>query len=167
MAAFLGDPSAPLSSVVRPQGSDTMPSVRFADLVMAFDFVSSAAMFESNAYISRNTGEIFWVSDAIDDEEDLREDLEDSERYIEIPHKNELDLGGRLVLRFVHGELPNLYDEVEKIFRHEGAYSRYKALLEREGRLHEWYRYEEAETDAALRKWSDEEGFDLIEEGGG
>ena len=145
-----------------------MTSLKFADLVMAFDFVSSAGMFECNAYISRNTGEICWVSDTIDDEEeDLPEDLDDSERYIEIPHKNDLDLGRTLVLRFVRGELPNLYDDVEEIFRHEGAYSRYKTLLEREGQLEEWYRYEEAETDAALRKWSEEEGINLIRDGGG
>ena len=144
-----------------------MTSLKFADLVMAFDFVSSAGMFECNAYISRNTGEIYWVSDAIDDGEDLPEDLDNPKRYIEIPHKNELDLGRTLVLRFVRGELPTLYDDVEEIFRHKGAYSRYKTLLEREGRLEEWYRYEEAETDAALRKWSEEEGIDLIGDGGG
>lgn len=85
-----------------------MPSLKFADLVMAFDFVSSAGMFECKAYISRITGEIHWVSDLIDDEEDLPEDLDNPERYMEIPHKNELDLGRTLVLRFVRGELPNL-----------------------------------------------------------
>ena len=68
-----------------------------------------AAPFESSAYISRRTGEIHWVSDLIDEEEDLPEDLEDPEQYIEIPHKNELDLGRRLVLGFVRQSLPNLY----------------------------------------------------------
>ncbi len=144
-----------------------MPSVKLADLVTAFEFASSAAPFESSAYISRRTGEIYWVSDLIDEEEDLPEDLGGPEQYIEIPHKNELDLGRRLVLGFVRRSLPDSYDEVEDIFRSKGAYSRYKALLERTGKLEEWYRYEEAETDAALRQWSEEEGIDLIEEGDG
>lgn len=144
-----------------------MPSVKLSDLMMAFEFVSSAAPFESSAYISRRTGEIYWVSDLIDEEEDLPEDLGDPEQYIEIPHKNELDLGRRLVLGFVRRSLPDSYDEVEDIFRSKGAYSRYKALLERTGKLEEWYRYEEVETDAALRQWSEEEGIDLIEEGDG
>ena len=144
-----------------------MPSVKLADLVMAFEFVSSAVPFESSAYISRRTGEIYWVSDLIDEEDDLPEDLGDPEQYIEIPHKNKLDLGRRLVLGFVRRSLPDSYDEVEDIFRRKGAYSRYKALLERTGKLEEWYRYEEVETDAALRQWSEEEGIDLIEEGDG
>lgn len=144
-----------------------MPSVKLSDLMMAFEFVSAAAPFESSAYISRRTGEIYWVSDLIDEEEDLPEDLEDPEQYIEIPHKNELDLGRRLVLGFLRRSLPDSYDEVEDIFRSKGAYSRYKALLERTGKLEEWYRYEEVETDAALRQWSEEEGIDLIGEGDG
>ncbi len=144
-----------------------MPSVKLSDLMMAFEFVSAAAPFENSACISRRTGEIYWVSDLIDEEEDLPEDLEDPEQYIEIPHKNELDLGRRLVLGFVRRSLPDSYDEVEDIFRSKGAYSRYKALLERTGKLEEWYSYEEVETDAALRQWSEEEGIDLIEEGDG
>jgi hypothetical protein len=144
-----------------------MPSVKLSDLMMAFDFVSSSGPYESSAYISRSTGEIYWVSDLIDVGEDLPEDLEDSNQYIEIPHKNEFDLGKRLVLRFVDRELPSSYNEVERIFSRKGAYARYKTLLERKGRLEEWYRYEEAETLSALREWSEEEGIDLIEEGDG
>ena len=93
--------------------------------------------------------------------------FKDSKQYIEIPHKNEFDLGKRLVLDFVGRELPISYDEVERIFSRKGAYSRYRTFLERRRRLEDWYRYEEAETVLALREWSEEEGIDLIEEGNG
>ncbi|MGF6919528.1 hypothetical protein OKW28_003725 [Paraburkholderia sp. 40] len=37
-----------------------------------------------------------------------------------ILHKNELDLGDRLALRFVAQELPGYYDQVEGFFRRQG-----------------------------------------------
>jgi len=107
-----------------------MPLVQLNELELAFDFVSSSAPFTHSAYISRTTGEIFWQSDLIDEEEELPDDLGHPEHYIEIPHKSDLDLGKRLVLRFVARRLPKEYENVEDIFRRKGAYSRYKALLD-------------------------------------
>jgi hypothetical protein len=37
----------------------------------------------------------------MESEEDLPDDLETSDRYLAIPHKNDLDLGNNLALRFV------------------------------------------------------------------
>lgn len=140
-----------------------MPSVKLSELELAFDFVSASAPFAHSAYISRKTGEIFWESDLIDEEEVLPENLGDPDHYIAIPHKNELDLGKRMVLRFVASKLPQEYENVEDMFRSKGAYSRYKALLESKGQLEAWYRYEEEEAKAALRQWSAEEGIQLVE----
>jgi hypothetical protein len=39
------------------------------------------------AYLSLDTGEIFWISDFGDDEQEIPEDLETSDRYIEVPQK--------------------------------------------------------------------------------
>jgi hypothetical protein len=64
-------------------------TVKYDELLEAFDFVSFAAPMEHQAYIDRTTGEIYWVSEAVDDE--LPEDLDESDRYITIPHKNDLD----------------------------------------------------------------------------
>ncbi len=141
-----------------------MPPVILSDLVLAFDFVSSSAPFERSAYICRDSGEIFWESDLIGDGEELPEDLGDPEHYIKIPHKNDLDLGKKLVLRFVSSEFPDSYDEVERIFRRKGAYSQYKTFLESRGLLEKWYKFEEAETDAALRQWAKDEELELYEE---
>lgn len=41
-------------------------------------------MFENAAYISLDTGTIYWLSDELDEE--TPPDLETSDRYLEIPH---------------------------------------------------------------------------------
>lgn len=134
-----------------------MVTVTYEDLSMAFDFVSSAAPMEHHAYISLDTGKIFWVSEvaAIDDEE-LPDDLDESDRYLAIPHKNDLDLGRDLALRFVEEELPNAYDRVAAFFGHRGAYRRFKEYLSEAGHLEQWYAFEATQTERALRAWCEE-----------
>jgi hypothetical protein len=109
-----------------------MAAVRYADLSMAFDFVSDASPMEHDAYVSLDTGKVYWTSDFDDAfDEDRPDDLETSDRYLAIPPKNELDLGRSLALRFVVRELPLCYDQVEGFFRRQGAYGRFKDLLVR------------------------------------
>src|SRR5512134_2398063 len=125
-----------------------MVTVKYDDLSMAFEFVSFAAPTEHQAYVSLDTGAIFWISETHPIEEDeLPDDLESSDRYIAIPHKNELDLGNDLALRFVEERLPDRYVDVEAFFRSRGAYARFKALLSAEGRLEEWYAFEAESTE--------------------
>ncbi len=142
-----------------------MTRVRLKDLELAYDFVSSLALYECAAYISRQAGEIFWVSEAVADTEPAPDDVDNPALYIAVPHKMDLDLGKSLVFRFVRAELPEFYDEVRDIFRSKGAYSRFKALLERNDQLEQWYRYEESETLAALREWCEQEGIEFIDDG--
>jgi hypothetical protein len=104
-----------------------MVAVRHDDLSMAVDFVSCAAPAERNAYVSLDSGKVCWTSDSSDAfDDEVPDDIESSDRYLAIPHKNELDLGRRLVLHFVAQELPLCYDEVEGFFRRQGAYARFK-----------------------------------------
>ena len=114
-----------------------MVAVKYDDLSMAFDFISSASPMEHNAYVSLDTGEVYWTSDSNDAfDEDIPDDLETSDRYLTIPHKNDLDLGRSLALRIVAQELPARYDQVEGFFRRPGAYSRFKgsAAVQRRSR---------------------------------
>jgi Uncharacterised protein family (UPF0158) len=144
-----------------------MVTVKYDDLSAAFDFVSSAAPFEHQAFVSLDTGTVYWISEtsAIDDE-DLPDDLDTSDRYLAVPHKNELDLGNNLALRFVEDKLPDRYAEVETFFRRRGAYTRFKELLAAEGCLEEWYAFESAATDRALRDWCKANEIDLAESDG-
>jgi hypothetical protein len=141
-----------------------MVAVRHDDLGMAFDFVSYAGPMEHNAYVSLDTGKIWWTSDSSDAfDEELPDDLETSDRYLAIPRKNELDLGRRLALRFVAQELPARYEQVEGFFRRQGAYARFKGLLEREGVLERWYSFEADADESVLRQWCAENGLELVE----
>ena len=78
----------------------------YDDLSEAFDFVNFGQPMEHFAYISLDSGAIYWVSEASDVEQDLPEDLDTSDRYLAIPHKNDLDLGRQLALQFTDAELP-------------------------------------------------------------
>ncbi|CAL8481138.1 hypothetical protein [Caballeronia sp. S22] len=141
-----------------------MIAVKYTDLSMAFDFVSDASPMEHNAYVSLDTGKIYWTSDFDDAfDEDHPGDLETSDRYLAIPHKNELELGKSLALRFVAQQLPARYEQVEGVFRRQGAYGRFKDLLAREGALERWYSFEADSIESALRQWCVENGLDLGE----
>ena len=83
-----------------------MMLVNFKDVMEAFEFVGFGQMCEHQAFLCKETGKIYWHSEFGDDIEELPEDIVD-EKYIEIPHKNELDLGKKLVLDFAYRYLPN------------------------------------------------------------
>ena len=119
---------------------------------------------EHNAYISIDTGQIYWTSELNPTEEEVPADLETSDRYIAIPHKNDLDLGRNLALRFVAQELPERYGRAEAFFRSKGAYARFKQLLESEGVLEKWYQFEAESVEKALRAWCAENGIQFIEQ---
>jgi hypothetical protein len=87
----------------------------------------------------------------LDPEEDVPEDLEESDRYLTVPHKNELDLGRNLALSFIAEEIPDDYNTMAGFFRRKGAYSRFKRLLEARGKLQRWYDFENRATEEALR----------------
>ena len=140
-----------------------MVTVKYDDISAAFDFVSFAAPMEHRAYVSLETGTIHWVSELNPLEEEVPDDLEDSTRYIAIPHKNDLDLGSDLALRFAAEELPARYTRVEGFFRRRGAYARFKEFLAEEGCLEKWYAFEAESAERALRNWCKEHGIQIVE----
>ena len=77
-------------------------SVNAEELRTTFEFVSFGAPLEHSAYICVDTGKIYChsVAAGLEEEEDLPEDLETSDRYIAVPHKNDLGLGRRIALAF-------------------------------------------------------------------
>ena len=117
---------------------------------------------EHQAYVSLDTGTIHWISEVSPLEEEIPDDLETSDRYIAIPHKNDLDLGTDLALRFAAAELPGLYNGVEQFFRHRGAYAPFKKLLASEGCLDKWHAFEAESTERALRNWCTENDINVV-----
>lgn len=124
----------------------------YSDIDSAFFFVSSDMPGANDALICRKTGRVYVRSMVGDSDEDYPEDacLED---YIKLPHKNDLDLGTRLVRRFGDEVAPHLAIEIREIFSRRGAYRRFKSLLEKKDMLDAWHRYEGEETEKALREW--------------
>ncbi|MEJ8840465.1 hypothetical protein [Ramlibacter sp. AN1133] len=134
-----------------------------SELLDAFEWVSAAGPFENTAYVSRESGRIFWATDTGDLDEDLPEDVEDGTLYVCVPHKHDLDLGQRLVFRFVETNAPDAYDQVRAYFSKRSAYARLKDLLERRGLLEGWYSYEQEACEAALREWAEDEDLEVVE----
>ena len=116
-------------------------AISFDDIENAFLFVSMDQRFMHNAYLCKETSQIFYTSE-MGDSDELPEDIDDPNKYITIPHKNDLELGKALVIEFTSKYLPEELDRVYSIFRSKGAYSRYKDLLERKGFLDKWYKFE-------------------------
>jgi hypothetical protein len=144
-----------------------MVTIKYDDLSLAFAFVSSGAPMEHRAFVSLETGKIYWVSESnpVDDEE-LPDDLDVPDRYLEIPHKNDFDLGRQLAFRFVEERLPGQSRRVADIFRSRGAYRRFKELLAAEGCLEQWYAFDNEATEEALREWCQQNDIHLGERDG-
>lgn len=124
----------------------------------AFLFVSSAPAFEHIAVVNRATGESFFAS-AMAGFDEIPEDVDQSDDFIGIPHKNDLDLGKPLVMDFVRSRCPEEIDRVLTIFRRRGAYGRFKELLAEKNLLEPWYLFEQARTREALLQWCEENGI--------
>ena len=138
-----------------------MTKFSFSEIESAFMYVSSAMYGMNSAVVCKDTGKILYRSDMagideIEDEDDL-----DWGQCVEIPHKNDLDLGRNLVFEFVEEYLPDDYGRVRQMFRRSGAYARYKDLLERRGLLKKWYDIENTREEQALKKWCEENEIEL------
>ena len=97
--------------------------IKFSDIELAFDFVSSEQPGIHTAIVSRSRGETYYHTEISDNFDEIPEDVYENDDYVEIPHKNDLDLGQRLVWRFVDREIPGLKDKVRGFFSRRGAYS--------------------------------------------
>jgi hypothetical protein len=135
--------------------------VSLDDLLAAFEWVNACAPTENSAFVSRKTGATHWASDVADVEDELPEDIDDASIYVEVPHKNDLDLGRNLALKFVDEKLPEAGATAAAFFRQRGAYSRFKRLLESKDMLQAWYDYEAQAVERGLRKWAAEVGLQI------
>jgi hypothetical protein len=138
--------------------------VSWTDLTLAFEFVSAGNTGEHQAFLCKQTGKLYWQSDSSDELDELPDDIDDEEKYVQIPDKRELDLGKPLVFDFVGQFLPDDFDEVQRIFRRRGAYARFKDLLARRDTLDQWYDFESKAEESALRRWCDRNSIEVSDE---
>jgi hypothetical protein len=144
--------------------SEMVTRVRLSEILDAFEWVSAVGPFENEAYVSRETGKVWLVSDFDDAGEEAPADATDESLYLTVPSKSELDLGRSLALHFAAERLPERSAEIRSIFGGPGAYGRFKSLLEAAGMLEAWYAYESSGIDQALRAWAAENDIELVEE---
>jgi hypothetical protein len=123
------------------------------DLRDAFEFVSAGGGGEHQAFLCKQSGKLYCHSELCDDLDILPDDIDDSEKFLPIPDKRELDLGKPLALDFARQFLPGDFDDVRQIFSRRGAYARFKNLLDRRGMLDQWYAFEAEAEESALKMW--------------
>ncbi|MGB2930640.1 MAG: UPF0158 family protein [Desulfobacterales bacterium] len=134
--------------------------ISFDDIENAYLFISMSDMSDNSAILNRETGEIYYISE-LGDSDELPDDVDDPDKYIDIPDKYALDLGKRLVFQFVEGNIPEEIARVEKYFRQRGAYSKYKSLLEQKGLLDQWHKFEDDKRKEALIEWCKDNGIEI------
>ncbi len=141
-----------------------MVTVNYEELSTAIEFVSSGMPTEHRAFVSIDTGAIHWVSDSSDIDDDVPEDLEESDRYIAVPSKTDLGLGRSLAIQFTEERVPDEYEAVRQFFARPGAYGRFKDLLAAHGQLDAWYAFEAECTERALLEWCEAQQITVIRE---
>ena len=134
------------------------PTVAYSDLWDAFEWVAAGQLLDAAAYIDRRDGRIHYTSSDTPDDEALPTEL-DGDDYLRVPDKRELDLGQTLVFDFTRDVLPDDYDEVRAMFHRRGAYGRFRALVERRGRMQAWYDYRDAAERRAMTEWAESNGL--------
>lgn len=134
--------------------------IKFGDIEAAYLFVNMSSESGNLAILCKKTGEIYYASDFAGENE-IPEDLYENDTCIEIPGKNELDLGKNLVFEFVEENIPEMYERVHRIFNKRGAYARYKDLLDEKGMLQQRYDFENDRQTQALKQWCIENEIEL------
>ncbi len=132
----------------------------FENIEKAFEFVSSAPIEENQAILNLETGEILHKSGMLDEEE-FPEEVEASDAYIWIPHREDLDLGAGLVMDFVEMNLPQEKKTVKRMLKRKNAMIDFRAWLADRGMLENWRAFEKEETRFALLDWCDENGVEV------
>jgi len=135
-------------------------TIKLSEIINLYELVNFGSPSGHEGYISKVTGETFFYSEFGDNEKELPDDIDD-EKYLMIPHKDELNLGRDLAFDFTIEYLPAEYENVRAIFRHKGAYAKFKSLLESSSKIEDWYKFEETQTNTALRQWAKEQDIEI------
>ena len=136
-------------------------NVRYSEIRMAFDFVSSGIQGENVAYVNKRDGEIYYYSETLGLDETRGLDVH-SESFEPVPYREALDLGRELAFDFVDERLPGHYAAVRDFFADEDtAESRLKELLQANALFDEWSEYKAAKIEEFLREWCEQRDIGL------
>jgi hypothetical protein len=106
--------------------------VTFDEIQDAFSFVSSNEYGMNRVLLCLDNGEIYYHSENGDFDE-LDEDEFDCDNFVVIPHKNDLDLGQRLVFDFAEQHLADELDHRPADLQQTGSLQKVQRLPGAEG----------------------------------
>ena len=137
--------------------------LKYSEIRMAFDFVSSRDQGDNVAYASRDEGEIYYYSEVLGLDETRGRDVHSSNFEI-VPHCDTLNLGRELAFDFIDERLPEQYAAVRDFFADEETAGRLlKDMLESRGLLQDWNDYKAEKVERVLREWCSQKHIDLEE----
>lgn len=138
-----------------------MGRAKLDELLQALEFVSTVPDMGNEAFLSRESGAIFWRSEEGGDLDEVPDDIDEGDKYLSIPRKTDLGLGKPLALAFADELSAGDARKVREMFSRRGAYARFRDLLENRGMLERWYEFEAAAQKHALRRWCDANGVEI------
>jgi len=138
-------------------------AVKFVDILDAVEAVSSGQLGENSGWLCKESGRIYLQFEVDDESEELPDDIDDSEKYVQIPDKRELDLGKPLALAFAREFLPEDFDKVRQIFSRRGAYARFNDLLDYRRMRQQWFDYRDKAEIEAVRVWCADNSIEVVD----
>jgi len=134
----------------------------FKKILSAFEETCFGDPFTITAYINKDNGEVFFVSEFDEDSnEENPEDLFENDIYFSLPDPSELTSGRELAFKFASEEVREQADEIYDIFEKRGAFSRFKNLLTQIGKLDDWYKFEQKIHKEEVHEWCELNEIDV------
>lgn len=137
----------------------------YHDILEAFEFVSLASRFDIEAVLDLETGKIHIQYDSsYDTPEEFGEFPENthSDRYLAIPHKDDLISARGMVFDFAEKYCTeDGVAEITAFFNRKGAYSRFKDYLNEHDLWDAWHAFEEAALVEAFEEWYEDHSGEI------
>ena len=135
--------------------------VAFSELLYAFEFISSDPVFGNSARVNRETGAVHWHSDWDLELYGLPKDIEDDQKYLELPDPRDLDLGKPLVMRFAADGWTITTTRSPTSFPARAPIAASRISLSGSAPSISWYAYESEAREKALREWCEDNGIEV------
>lgn len=138
-----------------------MTIAKFSEILDGYEFCAFGDLMDTQAFLSLERGTVHITSGDMELDEEPPEDIDDGP-YPALPDKSELGLGRELAIEFAEEQFPEAVHTIVGFFKKLGAYSNFKNLLERNGRLEAWFDYEKSAKESRLRQWCVDNGIELL-----
>jgi hypothetical protein len=128
---------------------------KLSDIIKTIDFMSGDHNKNREGFIHIESSKIYLRSEYLEaiDPDELPSDLDNTDIYLPLPTKHDLGIGSQLPVYFAEEYAPDFYNEVQSMFRHQGALGRFKDWADRHQLLAAWYRFEQECSEKEIKAW--------------